>query len=171
MAFLVLWVGATQAGAGVSWKQFESQDGFSVMYPPTWFPIGISENRLNILSSEGGSEGVVIPNDQAEITVTRLTGRNKATLAEVAELDTRAERVLSRRNLQIGGPARQGCAGLLEITSKEEMGPRAYIVASRYCEIQGDRFVTILRCWCGDTRQRQYERTALRVRESFRSVK
>src|SRR5437016_4358123 len=70
------------------WKRFASPTGFSVFYPATWLRTRVSENRLDILSSAGGAEGVVIRRGQAVIVVRELQGAATASLSDLIDVTT-----------------------------------------------------------------------------------
>src|SRR5271167_516017 len=71
-----------------AWEQFRSSVGFSAMYPGTWFVIGSSPDRLQLLSSQYGAEGIVIKRGQAEIVMAEAPGSSTKTLAQVIEYYT-----------------------------------------------------------------------------------
>jgi hypothetical protein len=174
LAFTLL----AQRGAPADWKPFSSNTGFSVMYPATRFPIGISEDRLAILSSKGGAGGIVIKHGQAQIVVMEAQGSRTATLPQVIDYYVHGAAILSRKDLHNESAGERGCSDLKEVISKEEAVPAKdaavpvpYIVNSDFfCEVNGRKFVTLLRNWQGDTRQGEYRRVALHMAESLRLV-
>jgi hypothetical protein len=160
------------AGWQDGWKQFTSAAGFSVMYPAKWRRIGISEDRLDIVSSEGHQEGVVIQQGEAEIIVRERPEAMTSTLAELTALDSRSDSVLSRRELPGQGAHGESCRVLTEVVTKFEIGPGTYnIGTSLYCELRGRKFTTDVRNWEGDKRQPEYQRIALRMAQSLRIVR
>jgi hypothetical protein len=172
-------VGAIFAtGMSQSWQQFSSSTGFSVAYPSNWFRTGVSPDRLAILSSKGGAEGVIIKDRQAEITVIEAPKSEKTTLEQVIADDMKGSSILSRRFLTIEHPVERGCSNLIEITSKEQVIPAEYaavkvpyiVNTGFYCEVKGHKYITLLRNTLGDVRQEKYRSTALHIVESLRVV-
>jgi hypothetical protein len=136
------------AGAAVAstdgWQRFSSSNRFSVLYPAAWVRNGVSTDRLQLRSSEGGAEGIGIKRGQAEITVMEaqesskqtlaLFGffvccdvnvnyleaqeSSKQTLAQVIAYYTQGTTVLSRKDVP-GEAAPSGCSEIKEVTSKE----------------------------------------------------
>ena len=60
-----------RSGGQSGWTEFTSPTGFSAMYPGGWRRVGASEDRLDIVSSKGGAQSVVIRRGQGEIIVRR----------------------------------------------------------------------------------------------------
>jgi len=159
-----------------AWKQFRSPKGFSVMYPGTWFEIGRSPDRLQLLSSAHGAEGIVIKRGQAEVVVLEASELSAKTLAQVIDYYTQRATVLSRRN--ISERDRGSCGNLQEVVSKEPAVPPKdvptyvrvpYIInTDLFCEVGGRKIVVLLRNWEGDKRQAQYQWVALRMAKSIR---
>ena len=167
---------SAQARIREDWKQFDSANGFSAMYPASWFRIGVSsENRLSILSSNGGAEGIVIKRGQAEIIAMQAEPAN-ATLSQIIDHYAQGGTVLSRKDIHNTHAVKRSCGDLKEVILKEEAVPREdvpvpvpHIVSTLFfCEVREHRFVTILRNWEGDERQEHYRRIALQVARSFR---
>jgi hypothetical protein len=67
VALLLTLGGAVFASTDGS-QRLNSSSGFAVLYPGSWFRIGVSTDRLQLLSSKRGAEGIVIKPGQAEIT-------------------------------------------------------------------------------------------------------
>ena len=157
------------------WQRFDSSNRFSVMYPGAWFRISASTDRLQLLSSKGGAEGIVIKRGQAEITVTEAQDSSTKTLTQVIDYYTQGVLVLSRKHIP-GETGKQGCSDLEEVTSKEQAIPSAdspirvpYIInTDLFCEINGRKIVTLLRNWEGDKRQEEYQEVALRIAKGIR---
>ena len=177
-AVLLILVFPIQGNSEGTWKKFTSSTGFSVMYPGSWFRIGISTDRLAILSSEGGAEGIVIKRGQAEIIVTELQGPPGASLSELIRRDLKEEfAILFRRDLNSKTQNEAGCGLLKEVVSEQEavaadVPARVHVPhiinTGFYCEIAGRKFSTLSKNWKGDERQRQYQRIALQVARSLR---
>lgn len=157
-------------------KRFDSPAKFSVRYPAPWFRIGTLGERLSLLSSEGGAEGIVIKPGQAEIVVTAAQVPPAATLTEVIEHYSEGASILSRIDIRNAGAGKQGCSELKEVVSEEHAVPPTdtpipspYIInTDLFCEAGGHNFVTLLRNWKGDKRQGQYQRVALNIMRSLR---
>ena len=157
------------------WQRFNSSSNFSVSYPGTWFRFGVSSDRLQLLSSKGGAEGIVINKGQAEIVVMEADGSPTKTLAQVIKSDMGDDVILSSRDVP-PEPNKQGCSILKEVVSKEEAIPAAdspisvpfIINTDIFCAIQGHVITTLLRNWEGDNRQEDYQKVALRMAKSIR---
>jgi hypothetical protein len=160
------------------WQRFNSSGHFSVRYPGSWFRHGASIDRLQLLSSRGGAEGIVIKRGQAEITVMEAKASFTQTLAKVIAYYTQNASVLSRGDIsQEAGKG--GCIQLREVISKEQAIPPTdspisvpYIINTDFfCEVDGRKIVTLLRNWEGDKRQEEYQQTALRITESIKPLR
>jgi hypothetical protein len=160
------------------WKQFRSDVGFVVSYPSTWFRIGTaSKDRLQILTSEGGAEGIVIKRGQAELMVRELEGSRSRTLAQVIKRDTSENSsIQSRRDLWNRKVAKDECGSFTEVVSQEEAVPSKdvpvhvppIINTDFYCEINGRKFSILAKNWEGDKRQQYYQHVALQVARTLR---
>lgn len=173
---LLLAVGVLACASTDLWQQFSSSNHFSVMYPANWFRIGISTDRLQILSSKGGAEGIIIKKDEAEIIVMAAQASPTSMLDQVINNYIQGTSVLSRRVIPIESGER-GCSELIEVISKEQPVPQAdtpvnvpYIInTDLFCETTGHTIVTLLRSWEGDKRQKEYQRIALRMAKSIKT--
>ena len=162
---------------GMRWKDFSSNIGFSVMYPASWFRIGLaSEGRLDVLSSKGGAEAIVIKRGQAEIMVFELQGSPTASLSQLMDEDARgAVSIVSRADIHNKGAGENSCNDLKEVVSKHGAVPAEdvkvhvpYIVDTDfYCEVNGRKFTTRLRSWENDKRTEEYQGIALQVAKSL----
>jgi hypothetical protein len=167
------------AGAAVAstdgWQRFSSSNRFSVLYPAAWVRNGVSTDRLQLRSSEGGAEGIGIKRGQAEITVMEAQESSKQTLAQVIAYYTQGTTVLSRKDVP-GEAAPSGCSEIKEVTSKEPGVPSedspisvpTIINTDFFCEAKGRKIVTLLRNWEDDKRQQEYQRIALRMAKGIR---
>lgn len=157
------------------WQLFRSSIGYSVLYPRTWVWNGISRDRLQLRSSEGGAEGIGIKQGQAEITVAAAQESSNKTLAQVITFYMQGATVLSRKEIE-REPAPNSCSELKEITSKEPAVPTGdtpidvptIINTDIFCEVQGRKIVTLLRNWKGDKRQVEYQQVARQMAKSIR---
>jgi hypothetical protein len=171
---LLLAFGAATFASPNGWERFRSSDHFSVLYPATWFRIGGSTDRLELLSSKGGAEGIIIKRGQALITVMEAQESVAKTLPQVIDYYEKGTSVLSKKNLS-GEVGKGGCSDLMEIISQEPAVPPEdvpisvpYIMnTSFFCEIGERKIVVLLRNWKGDTRQENYQQIALRMAKSI----
>jgi len=84
--------------------------------------------------------------------------------------------VLSRQNVRIESLPAGGCPDLKEVVSEDEAVPskdvpiRVPLIVNTgyYCDIDGRKFVTLLRNWQGDKQQNEYQNIAERVAKSLR---
>jgi hypothetical protein len=174
---LLLLLSITAFASTNGWHWFTSSNNFSVMYPASWFRISASADRLQLLSSKGGAEGVIIKHGQAEITVMEAQASLSKTLAQVIDDYTRGTSVLSRRDVP-GKPNKHGCGNLKEVISKEQPIPSTdaainvpYVVNTDFfCEAGGHKIVTLLRNWEGDKRQEEYQQIALRMARGIKPL-
>lgn len=170
----LLAVAFTISASTVEWKQFRSSEGFSVSYPGTWFTIGSSPDRLQILSAQYGAEGVVIKQNEAEIVA--LEAPESATLAEVIAQYKTGATVLRQRSLPVVRGAESSCTDLRELIVKEPAVPREdspisvphLINTQFFCQARDHKIVIMLRNWQGDAKQLSYQKVALRMAKSIR---
>jgi hypothetical protein len=173
---LTVSVSIAQNTAPTTWKSFKSSTGFSVKYPDSWFPKGISKDRLTILSSRGGAEALIITGGQAVISVMEADGSEGSSLAQVIDHYSHDVHILSSHDIHNDNVGSQGCRELREIISTEAAvppedvpGPVPYIINTEYfCAVNEHIYVTALRNFDGDNKQAAYQRVALRVAESLR---
>lgn len=157
------------------WQQFSSSSHFSVAYPGDWFRFGVSTDRLQLRSSRGGTEAVVIKRGQAEITVVEAEGPSTKTLARVIALYTEGTSILSRRAVS-NESSKQACGKIEQVITREPVIPSGdalidvpYIINTElFCEIGRRKIVTVLRNWEDDSRQKEYQQVALRMARSIR---
>ncbi len=172
---LLLSLGGAALASTDGWQRFSSSNRFSVLYPAAWVRNGVSTDRLQLRSSEGGAEGIGIKQGQAEITVMDAQESSKQTLAQVIATYTQDTTVLSRKDVP-GEAASHGCSELKEVTSKEPAVPPGdspisvptIINTDFFCGVQGRKIVTLLRNWEGDKRQAEYQQVALRMAKGIR---
>lgn len=158
------------------WRTFRGSTGFSVRYPANWFRKGVSGDRLLVLSSRGGAEGLIINRGQAFISVSEERKYEGLPMGALIDHFTARAHVLSQRTIRNGAAGSRGCRVLQEVVSRAPIvppgdvpGPVPYVVDTGYfCQIGGKRYVTALRNFEGDKRQASYRATALRVAESLR---
>jgi hypothetical protein len=176
--FIWLSFGVCSFASGNGWKTFHSSNYFSVSYPMAWFQIGISTDRLQLLSSKGGAEGIIIKHGQAQITVMEAAESLGKTLPQVIDVYTRETSVLSQKEVPVD-PGRQSCNDLVEVTSKEPALPPESVAGSVPFVVSTDFFcrsgqrtiVTLLRNWEDDRRQPEYQRIAERMARSVRTIR
>jgi hypothetical protein len=152
-----------------AWKEFTGSARFTVTYPAAWRRIGISTDRLDILSSAEFAEGVIIAQNEAEIIVIELPDSAGASLGELIERETQGDSVVSHREVRGTIANNQGCKTLTELVATSEVAPGVHEIDTVfYCEVHGRKFATRLRNWPHDRRQAEYRRIALRVARSLR---
>lgn len=172
---ILLTLGGTAVASTNGWRRFVSSSRFSVLYPGAWVRNGVSTDRLQLLSSKGGAEGIGIKQGQAEITVMEAPESSKQTLAQVIGYYTHDTTVLSHKDVAEGADP-HGCSDLKEVTSKEPAVPpedspisvQMIINTDFFCEIDGRKIVALLRNWEDDTRQEEYQQVALRMAKGIR---
>lgn len=174
---LVVSLSFAQENTSENRKLFKSTTGFTVSYPASWFRKGISTDRLMILSSKGGAEGLIIKRGQAVISVMEEREYLNASLSDVVDEYVKDTEVLSRTNIQNQNAEIRGCRELLEIVSKvpavppeDVPGPVPFFILTEYfCELNRHKYVTVLRNFEGDKKQAAYREVALRVAKSLRT--
>ncbi|HLZ50164.1 MAG TPA: hypothetical protein VKP61_05420 [Candidatus Acidoferrum sp.] len=172
---LLLSFAVAAPGSPEVWQHFSSSRHFSVTFPTDWFRFGVSTDRLQIRSSKGGAEAVLIKRDQAEITVVEAEGSSTKTLTQVIDYYTKGTSILSRTTVS-NESSKQGCGKIEEVISKESVIPPGdalvsvpYIINTElFCEIDGHKIVTVLRNWEDDSRQEDYQNVALQMARSIR---
>lgn len=156
------------AASEVRWKTLSMSDGVTLRYPSSWWPISVSAKRLNILSSRGGAEGVVIHDGQGEIIATISAKDPSLSFDDFVDGNLRDQAVLSREILL--SPGRGRCSRLMKIVSLTEEGPNSFVANTGiFCEINNDRVIVLLRNWQGDSHQSHYQDVALRMAQSIRA--
>ena len=171
LVVVVFFLLSSTAFSSGSWKLFRSSDKFSIEYPSWWFPIGASGRQLQIRSSKGGAEGVIIKSGQALISVRQES--SPKTMAQVINLYTHEMTELSRKNISLQSDHRH--CSLTEIVAKEPVispedaaGSVPITVNTMFfCELQNRNIVLVLRNYEGDKRQSQYQQVALRMAKSI----
>jgi hypothetical protein len=165
-----------QASEKIHWRQFNSSEGFSVIYPSNWNQIGISKDRLDILTSKSGPKGIVIPSGEARIVV-REDKNSEGTLSDLIHDDMRGASIVAEKRVHLQNAQTRGCQTFEKVVSEEEAIPYEdvperntvphFVNTAFYCEVNGRRFSILLRNWRGDKRQGRYLRTALRIARSL----
>lgn len=170
--FALAYSQATAPAGTESWPRFTSSTGFSVAYPSGWHRIGVSTDRLQILSSGGGAEGVIIRRGQALITVIAV-GRAGDLQGAVAR-ENRFATVISRRRITVSGTL--GPGPICEITSRSPAVPPGDTLRMVPDEISTEFFrplgsqiiaVRVLN-WAGDRHQREYQAVGAAMAASLR---
>jgi hypothetical protein len=166
----LFWSSATAFSYAPPWKLFSS-DEFTIQYPSAWYSTGAWAKKLQILSSKGGAEGIIIKKGQALINVEQVESPKQ--MSEVIDLYTHETTELSRSNIPFQSDHR--CV-LTEVVSKEPAippedatGKVPYIINTEFfCALNNRNIVLVLRNWEGDKRQSQYQEVALRMAKSIR---
>ncbi len=164
-----------------AWKEFGTRD-FSIMYPANWYRFGVTPDELDLRSSKGGAEGVVIKDNQACISVKEEPASSGKTLAAVINYYNKEGTILSRADISGGRGSGEGCRDLKRVVVKDPVVPPEdlpkrtkvpyFIYTEFFCEMNGPKFVTLIQQhWEGDERQEHYQQVALRMAESIRKGK
>ncbi len=96
LAFMV----TVSAVGSPRWRWFKSSAHFSVMYPETWVRKNANyPERLELSSSKGGLEAVVIKQGQANIVVFEETEHPAKTLSDLIDTYTKDATVISRTSV------------------------------------------------------------------------
>jgi len=163
---VIILIGVTGASQTIpEWKLFTSNTGFSVMYPGSWFDVGGSGDRLDILSSPERTSGVVILEGQAEIIV--LEDKKDGSLSQFIDEYNRSATVLSRKHIANSRAA--SCASFEEVVARIEVGAERYIISTGYfCALNRRKFVTLVNNWEGDPQQASWQAVAVTVAKSLR---
>ena len=167
-------LGAFLASADATgWHTFKSVLGFSVKYPPTWVKFGTSANQLDIRSSPGGAEGMVIKRGQAYISVVAAPASEPmSSLIRRYTGDGTVE--MSTRVSNVPGP----CPRFTEIVVRDaavlsaDMPPGTtvpyFVHTIFFCEAPDSKAIVLLTNWEGDRRQRVYQGIALQIARTIR---
>jgi hypothetical protein len=172
---LVFIVAMSAVGSSPRWRWFKSSAHFSIMYPENWVRINAEyPDRLELASSKGGLEAVVIKDGQANIFVSEAQHPTK-TLSGLINLYTKDATVISRRS-GMAHRDKQRCSGLERVVLKEEAVPAEgmptpapyFIYTEFFCELGNRKIVLILKNWEGDKKQKEYQEVASKMAESIR---
>lgn len=179
IAFVLLVVPTgTASSIAPAWRLFRSSTGVVVRYPASWVRFGISRDQLDLLSSPGGREGIIIKPGQALLSVAEPQDTPTRTLAGViAHFTKDVDSVTTRRDLPIEA-ASGGCQKLREVVSWEPLVPRAgmlvrppdVIDTQYFCEVGARIVVTTVRNYADDPRTPEYRAVGLQVARSIRIV-
>lgn len=163
------------------WRLFRSDNGFTVRYPSHWIRFETSEDYLQLKSSKGGAEGVIIKPGQALLTVTEADSSSGKPLPQVIRYYTKETTVLSERALP-SDTSPQACHSLTEVVSREPLVPLEdvpkdmvgkvpYMINTElFCVLGSRTMATLLRNYESDKQQAIYQGIALRMAKSIRSV-
>lgn len=186
VVFITLVLGTIcHAALRESWTEFHSSLGFSILYPRTWFRIGAlnglgaSKNNLQIVSSRGGAQGVVISPGQGEITVEVVLGRRGETLDTIVSHYTEGTRIISRDVFHVPSANQLGCRNIILVISKEPIIPAedspmhvpSVVYTQLFCQAGRRQIVTILKNFEGDKKQAEWQAIALQMMTSVKVSK
>lgn len=165
--FFIIQSNAPAIVSNRDWTVVSLDRGISLRYPSSWWPSSISKERVDIMSSKGGAEGVRIRHGQAEIIAAIVHVASKTSLDQLISQSVRDQILVSQDNL--AASARNGCGYLEKVVSLDELGPGFFVVNTAYfCELDKVGLVVTLRNWQGDKRQAEYEGIVLRLVRSVR---
>lgn len=169
---LILTVSAV---ASPRWRWFKSSAHFSVMYPERWVRKNANyPERLELFSSKGGLEALVIKNGQANIFVSEAQHPAK-TLSALIDVYAKNATVISQTSV-ITHLDRRHCSNLEQVVLKKEAVPAEgmprpvpyFIYTEYFCELGNHKIVLILKNWEGDKKQREYQQVASEMAGSIR---
>lgn len=172
---VLLACGIAGSSSAAGWKEFRSSKGFSLMYPDSWFRQNISPDQLDILSSKGHQEAVVIEKGEAVISVKEEPRSSGKTLADVIGYYAHGTAPLSDKGIL--GQGRGSCDRLREVVWKEPpVSPddvpanvrlTDFVYTGLFCQVSDRTVVLMLKNWDGDLHQAQYQQIALQMAKSI----
>ena len=167
------------AGQTPVWREFRSRPtGIIGRYPANWVRFGTSPDQLQLRSSPGGREGVIIKPGQAMLTLLEPKDAPARTFDGVVEYFTQgADSITTRRDLPSDG-AQGGCQELKEVVSWEPIVPREgagvrppeMVNTEYFCKVGSRIVVTVVRNYADDPRTAEYRAVGLQVARSIRIV-
>jgi hypothetical protein len=177
---VLLACGIAGSSSADGWKEFRSSKGFSLVYPDSWFRQNISPDRLDILSSKGHQEAIVIEKGEASIFVKEEPRSSGKTLAEVVRYYAHGTAPLSDRGI-LGLGRGSSCDRLREVVWKEppvspddvpaNMRLRDFVYTGLFCQVSDRTVVLMLKNWDGDRREAQYRQIAQQMAKSIRIIR
>jgi hypothetical protein len=151
------------------WKTFTSSRGFTVIYPSTWTLIGEVSTHLHILSLNKGQEGVVIAENESEITVDEMSvppiGKFPDSIENYYHLS-----IYDFRSLQINEGIDGAACHNVNIGNYDfDVAPNVFQVHTTLtCPIGARWFEVQLIRWKDDGRSAEHEEIALKMMKSLR---
>ncbi len=177
MTIALVFIVTVSAVGSPRWRWFKSSVHFSVMYPGSWVRKNANyPERLELSSSKGGLEAVVIKQGQANIVVFEETEHPAKTLSDLIDTYTKDATVISRTSV-ITHLDRRHCSNLEQVVIKEEAVPAEgmpipvpyFIYTEYFCELGNRKIVLILKNWEGDKEQKEYQQVASKIADSIQS--
>ena len=170
------------AASRKSWAEFHSSEDFSVLYPKTWIQIGalnglgVSKKQLQIVSSRGGTQGIVIRPGQGEIIVEAIRGQRSETLDTVVSHYIQGTSIISREVFHVSSKNPFGCQTIISVVSKESIIPAvdspthvpSVVYTQLFCQADQRKIVTILKNFEGDKQQAEWQAIALQMMTSVK---
>lgn len=180
VAFLALLTltGGAVSGQTPDWRLFHSSTGIVARYPANWVRFGASRDQLQLRSSPGGREGVIIEPGQALLTLVEPKDAPAKTLEGVVKYFTQGVDSVTTRREPPSDTARQGCQQLREVVSWEPIVPREgagvrppEVVNTEYfCKVGSRIVVTVVRNYADDPHTAEYRAIGLQVVRRIRIV-
>lgn len=164
------------AHAPAGWKLFQSRSQhFSVRYPASWHQIKaadgrVDNDRLSIINFPNAEivSGVIIKKNGASIGVNGAPA-NVRTTEDWIRMYPVDDTLLDDRDIAVGKPAAGGCVKLSCLVIRDEVGPSAYSIDTRYfCSTTQGLYVVTLTNWEGDPHQSALQDIALKIALSLR---
>ena len=143
--------------------------GLTLVVPAGWRRVGLSDNRLLLLSPGPGEEGVVIARHQAMILAMPVEGwQTGGDLESTIRGGLGDDRLIARRSLRLGRTARD-CPVVEEVDTASEVAPGAeQINTIFYCVARGKAVLVQLTHWPRDPSRLRFRAVALKVIRSLR---
>ena len=166
---LVIITGVSAAQTSHGWTHFVSSSGFSTSYPSTWLRRGDSSNRLDIVDSKQGAEGMIASPTQRNIMVFAMD--TTESFATFRSRYTHGLTILRPGRNHKHDAETYACnepeiiVGSEPTVPPEDVAktPPNFIRTMYFCKIADKGFVTILTNIEGDVHQRPYEKVALQI--------
>ena len=185
-AITMILIGGAACASPTQWKEFQSSNHFSVMYPAAWTSDD-QGTQLGLLSSprQPGTNGVVLGSNQGEIIAVEALGSPEKSLSEIArdyeqDADPDWQKyivVLAEQDIASDGQA-LGCANIKEIVFKQPAAPldsvptgtrvRTLIHTGYFCEIRDRKIAVLLTNVEGDQKQSEYQAVVVHMAKSIR---
>jgi hypothetical protein len=162
-----------------TWKTFDSKaQRFRVRYPGSWNRVTLwdgkpaSQDSLEIINFPitEAVKGVFLIASGAEIQAGRAPG-DVTTIEDWIRRGTGPVERLEQREIPISIPPSHGCARLVRLTTREQIGPDggSFIYTEYFCSTDTGLYLVSLHNWEGNPQQKQFEAVALKIVMSLKS--
>ncbi len=162
------------AGAD-QWKLFTSSKyHFSVEYPESWYPSGVTFDLLDITNFRRlrPDESIALKAGGAEIEVegARADVRTVYDWIHHDLPDDASDAEVRQTEIAVPKPTPGGCASLTEVTWREQVAKGAYFAeTSYYCQAGAELYKISLSNWDGDPHQKSLRDIALKIALSLKA--